>query len=206
MANSEDGRFFSNNLNFWQGHGPANYERKHAMSIAHIWELPFGRGRLGEVMLTGQRICFLAAGISVASPGLHPACLSPRPCSTRRMWAPTSAAYVPTRLEIPICPTRTRICGLTRQPTLSPKLIGRNGDVRHNSWRGPGYYELDFSLGKVFTLAENKTLEFKWETYNVTNYVNLANPGNTNIDTEGAGQITAADIMRQMQFGLHFRF
>jgi hypothetical protein len=33
----------------------------------------------------------------------------------------------------------------------------------------------------------------------------LANPNST-VDVEGAGQITAAADMRQMQFGLHFRF
>jgi hypothetical protein len=87
-----------------------------------------------------------------------------------------------------------------------PQAIGRNGDTRHNSLRGPGYDELDRSLGKTFTLAEGKILGFKGENYNVTNHVNLANPSNTNIDESGTGQITAADIMRPMQFGLHFRF
>jgi hypothetical protein len=86
-----------------------------------------------------------------------------------------------------------------------PQGLGRNGDVHHNAFRGPGFDELDLALGKVFTLTEGKTLEFKWETYNAANHVNLANPNNT-VDQTGAGQITAAAAMRQMQFGLHFRF
>ena len=53
--------------------------------------------------------------------------------------------------------------------------------------------------------AEGKTLEFKWENYNAFNHVNLANPNNY-VDVTGAGQISAAATMRQMQFGLHFRF
>ena len=64
---------------------------------------------------------------------------------------------------------------------------------------------MDLSLGKVFTVAEGKTLEFKWENYNALNHVNLANPNNT-VDSGSGGQITAAANMRQMQFGLHFRF
>jgi hypothetical protein len=88
---------------------------------------------------------------------------------------------------------------------IAPQSPGRNGDVRHNSFRGPGLYNFDLSLGKIFTVAEGKTLEFKWENYNATNHVNLANP-NATVDVTGAGQITAAATMRQMQFGLHFRF
>jgi len=75
----------------------------------------------------------------------------------------------------------------------------------HNSLRGPGLYQFDLALGKTFTIVEGKTLEFKWENYNATNHVNLANPNNT-VDQAGAGQITSAADMRQMQFGLHFRF
>ena len=36
---------FSNNLNWWQDHGPANYDRTHTATISYVWELPFGRGR-----------------------------------------------------------------------------------------------------------------------------------------------------------------
>ena len=45
MANSETGGAFSNNLNWWQDHGPANYDRTHTLTISHTWQLPFGRGR-----------------------------------------------------------------------------------------------------------------------------------------------------------------
>src|ERR1039457_3786115 len=45
MANTETGGPFSNNLNWWQDHGPANYDRTHTATISYVWELPFGRGR-----------------------------------------------------------------------------------------------------------------------------------------------------------------
>jgi hypothetical protein len=69
-------------------------------------------------------------------------------------------------------------------------------------------------LGKTFTVGEGKTLEFSWENFNALNHVNLGlpggagfNSGNTNIDQSGAAQITSTQAdMRQMQFGLHFRF
>jgi hypothetical protein len=89
---------------------------------------------------------------------------------------------------------------------VAPQGIGRNGDVRHNSMRGPREALLNLSLGKTFTIAEGKTLEFSWENFNAINHVNLGQPANF-VDAAGAGQITStATDMRQMQFGLHFRF
>ena len=65
---------------------------------------------------------------------------------------------------------------------------------------------MNLTLAKVFTIAEGKTLQFRWENYNALNHVNLNTPANY-VDQDGAGQITSirAD-MREMQFGLHFRF
>lgn len=65
---------------------------------------------------------------------------------------------------------------------------------------------MNLSLSKVFTFTEGKAVQFCWENYNALNHVNLNTPNNY-IEESNAGQITsiAAD-MRQMQFGLHFRF
>ena len=65
---------------------------------------------------------------------------------------------------------------------------------------------LDLALAKEFVIREGKTLEFRWENFNALNHTNLGLPAAT-VDESGAGQITyAATAMRQMQFGLHFRF
>jgi hypothetical protein len=62
------------------------------------------------------------------------------------------------------------------------------------------------ALVKTFTLAEHKTLEFRWENFNAFNIDNYGLPANY-IDVSGTGQITYTQVpMRQMQFGLHFRF
>ena len=93
------------------------------------------------------------------------------------------------RLAIPACRTPNANLWFNPAAFTAPQSPGRNGDVRHNSFRGPGLYNFDLSLGKIFTVAEGKTLEFKWENYNATNHVNLANP-NPTVDVTGAGQIT----------------
>src|SRR6185437_13065357 len=34
-----------NSLNWWEDHGPANFDRTHTFTIIHVWQLPVGRGR-----------------------------------------------------------------------------------------------------------------------------------------------------------------
>ena len=88
----------------------------------------------------------------------------------------------------------------------SPQQPFRNGTASKGSLRGPAQYLLDLALAKEFVIREGKTLEFRWENFNALNHTNLGLPAAT-VDESGAGQITyAATAMRQMQFGLHFRF
>ena len=61
------------------------------------------------------------------------------------------------------------------------------------------------NLSELLKQPEGKTLEFKWENFNATNHVNLANPNGT-VDVVVPRQITSAADMRQMRFGLHLRF
>jgi hypothetical protein len=205
MANTETGGVFSNNLNWWQDHGPANYDRTHALTIAHVWQLPFGRGRQWggdggraiDLLLGGWDF----SGITIFESGLP---FTPQVANVSQVYADFSS-FRPDQIGDPHVAHPNANEWFNPAAFVAPQGPGRNGFVHHNALRGPGYYQFNLSLGKVFTIAEGKTVEFKWETYNATNHVNLANPNNF-IDVTGAGQITAAADMRQMQFGLHFRF
>jgi Carboxypeptidase regulatory-like domain/TonB dependent receptor len=205
MANSEDGGAFSDNLNWWRDHGPANYDRTHTLSISHIWRLPYGRGQHWGASISKPLDLILGgwqfSGISIFESGL--------PFTAQVGNAPLGFAdlssYRADQIGDPSVPHPNANLWFNPAAFTTPQGVGRNGDVRHNSLRGPEFDELDLALGKAFTLAEGKSLEFKWEVYNALNNVNLANPNNF-IDEAGAGQIVSAGSMRQMQFGLHFRF
>lgn len=205
MANSETGTAFSNNLNWWQDYGPANYDRTHALTISHVWELPFGRGRRfgGSVNRGIDTVLggWAFSGISTFESGLP---FTPAVSNAPLVYADLNLVRAD-QIGNPRVPHPDANLWFNPAAFTAPQSPGRNGYVRHNSFRGPGAYNFDLSLGKVFTLAEGKTLEFKWENYNATNHVNLANP-NPTVDVSGAGQITAAAAMRQMQFGLHFHY
>jgi len=204
MANTETGSPFGNALDWWQDHGPANYDRTHTLTVSHVWQIPYGHGRK---FTSGNRAMDLVlggwdfSGITTWESGL--------PFTPVLTYNPNAQAdlaqYRPDQIGNPHVANPSANLWFNPQAYGVPQDVGRQGDVRHNSLRGPGLADFDLSLGKVFTIREGKTLEFKWENYNAFNHVNLVNPNNT-VDSLGAGTITGAASMRQMQFGLHFRF
>ena len=205
MADSETGSVFSNNLDWRQDRGPANFDRTHAVTISHVWELPFGRGRrfgndssrAVDLVLGGWTF----NGITTLESGLP---FTPTVSSDPNAFADLSS-YRPDQIGNPHVSNPNATEWFNPAAYIVPTAIGRNGLVSHNSLRGPGFDEFDLSLSKIFTIKEGKTIEFKWENFNALNHVNLANP-NAVVDQSGAGQITSAADMREMQFGLHFRF
>jgi hypothetical protein len=86
------------------------------------------------------------------------------------------------------------------QPTL-----GTLGNVGANAIQGPGTWQLDMSLSRIFPLGESRRLEVRAEAYNVTNSLRPMNP-NTNITSSTFGQITTALDPRIMQFALKYVF
>jgi len=204
MANSETGGPFSNNLNWWQDHGPANYDRTHTLTVGHVWELPFGRGRrfggsssrVADLVLGGWDF----SGVSTFESGLP---FTPT-VSQNLVFSDLNSVRAD-QIGNPGVPHPDANLWFNPNAFTHPPDPGRNGYVHHNALRGPRLANLDLSLGKIFKIAEAKTLEFKWENFNALNHVNLANPNGT-VDVSGAGQITAAAAMRQMQFGLHLHF
>lgn len=72
--------------------------------------------------------------------------------------------------------------------------------------RGPGLVNLDFSLFKRFRVMEGKNLEFRAESFNISNTPGFANP-NAAIGTAAAGSISALlNANRSIQFALKFLF
>jgi hypothetical protein len=97
------------------------------------------------------------------------------------------------------------------------------GNVGRNILRGPHQINLDFSVFKRFFIGESKSLEFRSEFFNLTNYVNFANPiSDLNAVVASGGSldatghivnpgsfgkiISASNNPRLIQFALKFNF
>jgi len=85
---------------------------------------------------------------------------------------------------------------------------GRFGTLGRNTFRGPAFYNFDFSLIKDTPFGTRKSgaelvdLQFRSEFFNIFNIVNMGLPANT-INGSGFGEISkTAGTSRQIQFSL----
>ena len=88
---------------------------------------------------------------------------------------------------------------------------GRFGTLGRNTFRGPGFHDLDFAVIKDTTLgsrasSEPVTLEFRGEFFNAFNLVNFGLPVNI-LRGSGFGVVNhTAGTSRQIQFSLKLIF
>jgi hypothetical protein len=88
----------------------------------------------------------------------------------------------------------------------------RRGSMGNRPLRGPGSSTLDLSLGKHFSLAEKKTLEFKMDMLNAPNHTNYSAgtaqvPAiSTDMNSITFGQATGTDPARTIQLQLRIVF
>jgi hypothetical protein len=116
--------------------------------------------------------------------------------------APASSVPAPAKGQ-PLVNGTNYVMGAAAIPYLGGRLY---------STYGPGYFSLDSSLAKTFTLTTRYTLQFRWDVYNATNTPALGNPSDKSID-QTAGQITSArggaqyaPGGRYMQLAVRFMF
>ena len=90
----------------------------------------------------------------------------------------------------------------------TPPYPGEAG--ARNTLRGPGYFGIDASLQKVWSLGESRTLRLSWDTFNVTNTVRFdaqsSYPGLFGGAASFGNYSTMLNDGRKMQFDLRFAF
>jgi Carboxypeptidase regulatory-like domain/TonB dependent receptor len=197
---------YDNNYDWGASYGPASFNPTNAFTSTSVWQIPYGHGRrwgsasskplnliLGGWSLNG--IITLASG--------RP--FSPMVSNT----ASVNADFNGVRADIignPHVANPSTAEWFNVAAFSDPQQPYRDGTASANSLWGPALYVFNLALAKTFMITENKSIEFRWENFNAFNIDNYGPPANT-IDVSGAGQITSTQVpMRQMQFGLHFRF
>lgn len=89
----------------------------------------------------------------------------------------------------------------------NPELRYRFGNPGRNTLIGPGYGQLDASLLKTILLPlEGHRLQFRWESFNITNHPNWNVPSSDVRNASTFGRVLTARPMREMQFGLKYLF
>lgn len=87
------------------------------------------------------------------------------------------------------------------------------GDAGRNTLHGPRLFEIDFSVFRKFRVTERISVEFRAESFNLTNTPHFDRP-DTNFSDAAFGQVTTArgnqsvqvNENRQLQFSLRLAF
>jgi hypothetical protein len=101
--------------------------------------------------------------------------------------------------------------GYWTMPTVTSPVTGNlaltsPGNLGRNTYTGPGWSNLDFSIIKDTRITESKSLQFRAEFFNVLNQATFGTPGGT-LGSSGFGRITGtATTEREIQLGLKFIF
>jgi hypothetical protein len=82
---------------------------------------------------------------------------------------------------------------------------GSYGNLGRDTITGPGQWDLDAALSRLFSLRERSKLEFRAEAFNLLNHTRLGNPV-TAMSSATFGQITTAGDPRIMQGAVKITF
>jgi hypothetical protein len=110
--------------------------------------------------------------------------------------------------KIPGCPDTNPIC-----PESVRTNVGRFGNAGLNILEGPGIANLDFALGKYFSLKEDMRLQFRLIMVNALNHpnfsvpaANISAPGTVGIINSMARVLNGEPATREINLGLRLEF
>lgn len=212
-----------------------DFDQTHAFKFNGIYQLPFGRGRtFGSTwsgLVDGIFGGWELSGTVQWDSGQPISFVDPRGTLNRgarsgRQTANTNLTYDEIRAlqgifeangniywinPSIICSNGAASAGVGQTPCTGQVFFnvpaGQTGTMGRAILNAPAFFNSDAALLKNFRFTENSRLQFRLETFNVFNKVNLF-PGSViqNINSTSFGQITSAGAPRQMQLALRFEF
>jgi hypothetical protein len=218
--------FIQNTFNPSQMYAPSNYDTTQQINVEGVYEFPVGRGRrFGSSM--NKVLDAVIGGWQLASNYRQTSAL-PFTVSNGSRW-PTDwnvGANATAMVPVQMSQTNNAIgikgggpnvwtnpLSLVDQPG---EATGQYGDWietfagqsgQRNNYRGFGFFNIDTGLYKVFRMPfnENHQLQFRWETFNITNTPVFANPSPNDFAISTFGKVTGTlNQPRQMQFALRY--
>lgn len=189
-------------------------DRPQVLTLGSVYELPFGKGKrwlAGNRVLSAVLGGFQVNGLFSASSGL-PFTITQR--NTNLVLSSQRPDVVDpknlsgeARGKVFEGPARRYLIapGAADFPFRPSSNLGI-GNLGRNTAREPGYWNLNLSVFREFSITERVRLELRFEGYNALNHVNFREPASADIDNANYGLITAAAPARQVQIGARLSF
>ena len=203
-------------INSWapdQLRGVSDFDARHQINSNWVWELPFGRGRrfvsstksFVNALIGGWQLAGLFRWTSGYPFGVDNDGSWPTNWDVEG-WATLSGEIPPESVARGNGPNAFKdpagVLGAFRRP-----YPGESGT--RNPLRGDGYFGIDTGLSKSFPLGEKRRIQFRWETFNITNSVRFDVGGmssNISIPDSFGSYNSTLTTPRVMQFALRFEF
>ena len=187
----------------------AVFDRRHVLSVNYIYELPFHHAQkdaigklLGGWQISGIATYFTGIGFSPATSSNDPAglgLLGSSPSSARPDFVCDPQANAPHQLP----PGTWFNTACFANP---PAGVNRVGNAGRNTILGPPTTRFDATLAKSIRFGESKSVQLRWEVFNIFNHTNFTTFSSTNITSSTYGQINNTRDPRTMQLGAKFIF
>ncbi len=210
-------------LNAWHpeyNRAPSDFDTRHLITGNLIDQLPIGTGhliagnsnRLVNSIIGGWQFSGLVRWTS----GLPFSLFSPAwatnweeqsfavKTGTVKLHKHIDASGLPNAFDKPDDITNGAIGG-------NPVRLAYAGEAgMRNNYRGDGYFDIDSSLRKTWTLYREHSLSFAWDVFNTTNSArfdtNTLDSGITDAGSMGEYQTHTLNLPRVMQFSLRYAF
>ena len=184
----------------------AGFDVTHRLSLNGVWELPVFRNRRGLAgaafggwQLSGFAILQSGYPLSVTN-GANPA------------GDYNLDGTAGDRPNAPLTPLPTSgysraqfLSGIFPASAFPIPAAGTDGTLGRNTFRGPGFAEVDLALSKRFAITERVHLSIRADSYNALNHVNLNAPV-SDLSSANFGRSTSALLPRQYQGGVRIEF
>jgi hypothetical protein len=188
-------------INWRRNYAPVDWDRTLNYEQSFTYELPFGRGHqifnsgVGDAVLGGWKISGIisvlsgtpftitANGGTLNTPGTQQTATMVKPFHKLGGIGTSSPWFDPTSFSQP--------SGCTSTPCTNPGL----GNTGRNQFRGPGYFQNNFSVFKRFTIYRETGLEFRVDAFQLTNspqfVITTAGPPTVSITSGTFGDVTS---------------
>jgi len=218
--------FVQNTWNPSQMRAVSNYDALHQINVAGLYELPVGRGKHFGTSMNRVLDAFIG-GWQVSGTYRQTSALPFTVINGQRWPSDWEVDANATPLgPIPVNPTKNAIGIKGGGPNAwadpysvvikAGEPVGQYGNFietyagqsgLRNNFRGFGFFNIDTGLFKVFTMPfnEHHKLQFRWETFNVTNTSVFTNPSPDDFSSSAFGKVTGTRTSpRQMEFAMRY--
>ena len=186
------------------------FDVKHNFVVSYAYELPFerlfGASNRWTTGWTLSGITHFSSGFPVTLLNYGDNSLLGAEPNGINNYGVDEPQYTPGTAQLEFQSPQRKV--LLQHLALQPPAPGDPGNAKRRFFYGPGIDNYDMALLKNVSLTESKSLQFRFEGFNIFNHAQFYGPAsvNGNINSSTFGEVVSAAAPRLMQAAVKFIF